>query len=62
MRMAEQVPEGYTRLTFNLDKKLHKQLKQLALDEDKNMSEILVELIEACIERRPPNLRKKNRR
>ena len=62
MPMSEQVPEGYTRLTFNLDKKLHKKLKQLALDEDKNMSEILIELIEAYVERRPPNLRKKARR
>ncbi|HEX7409540.1 MAG TPA: ribbon-helix-helix protein, CopG family [Candidatus Binatia bacterium] len=62
MPISAQVPEGYTRLTFNLDKKLHKKLKQMALDEDKNMSDILVELIEAYLQHRPPSLHKKDRR
>lgn len=61
MRMAEQVPEGHTRLTFNLDKKLLKKLKQAALDEDRSVTNLLVELITAYVEGRPMNRRKKER-
>lgn len=61
MRMAEQVPEGYTRLTINLDKKLHKKLKQAALDEDRSVTNLLIELITAYVDGRPPNRRKKER-
>lgn len=61
MRMSEQVPEGYTRVTFNLDKKLHKKLKQAALDEDRSVTNLLIEIITAYVEGRPPNRRKKDR-
>ncbi len=61
MRICEQVPEGITRLTFNLDKKLHKKLKQAALDEDRTVTSLLIELITAYVEGRPPNRRKKER-
>ncbi len=61
MAMADQVPEGYTRVTFNVDKKLHKKLKQAALDEDRSVTNLLVEIITAYVEGRPPNRRKKER-
>ncbi len=61
MAIADQVPEGYRRLTFNLDKKLHKKLKQAALDEDRSVTNLLIEIITAYVEGRPPNRRKKER-
>ena len=61
MRMSEQVPEGYTRVTFNVAKKLHKKLKQAALDEDRSVTNLLIELITAYVEGRPPNRQKKDR-
>ena len=61
MAIADQVPAGHTRMTFNLDKKLHKKLKQAALDEDRSVTNLLIEIITAYVEGRPPNRRKKER-
>jgi hypothetical protein len=59
MRMVQQVPEGHTRLTFNLDKKLLKKLKQAALDEDRSVTKLLIEMITAYVEGRSAKRRKK---
>ncbi len=38
-------PKGHRRLTINLPENLHKQLRQAALDQDCNATDIIVELL-----------------
>lgn len=59
MAKPGQVPEGFTRLTFNLRKDLLKQLKLVAVEEEKSMTDVLVQLIEGYIRQHRPPRRKK---
>ena len=54
-----QVPEGATRLTFNLEKTLHKELKKAAIDDERSVTDILVELIQKYVGQHRPPRRKK---
>lgn len=38
-------PQGHKRLTINLPEDLHKRLRQAALDQDRNATDIIVELL-----------------
>lgn len=63
MAKPGQVPEGYTRLTFNLEKDLHKELKKAVVDDGKSMTDVLVDLIQAYVAKhQPSSSRKKDRR
>ena len=47
---AKSVNPDYTRTTIYLPKKMHKKLKAIAVEEEREMSQIVEELIEAWIE------------
>lgn len=51
-KKAKSVNPDYTRTTVYLPKKMHKKLKAIALDEEKEMSSILEELIETWLSSR----------
>ena len=51
-KKAKSANPDYTRTTMYLPKKMHKQLKAIALDEEKEMSSIVEELIEIWINSR----------
>ena len=38
-------PEGYRRLTINLEESMHKKLRQMALDQDCTVTDIIVNLV-----------------
>ena len=48
-KKAKSVNPDYTRTTVYLPKKMHKKLKAIALDEEKEMSSIVEELIEGWL-------------
>lgn len=51
-KKAKSVNPDYTRTTVYLPKKMHKKLKAIALDEEREMSSILEELIETWLSSR----------
>ena len=51
-KKAKSANPDYTRTTMYLPKKMHKQLKAIALDEEKEMSSIVEELIDAWLNSR----------
>lgn len=51
-KKAKSVNPDYTRTTVYLPKKMHKKLKALALEEEKEMSSIVEELIEGWLNAR----------
>ena len=38
-------PEGHRRLTINLEESMHKKLRQMALDQDCTVTDIIVNLV-----------------
>jgi hypothetical protein len=60
MAKPGQVPEGYTRLTFNLEKTLHKELKKAAVDDERSVTDVLVDLISKYVAQHRPPRRKKD--
>ena len=51
-KKAKSANPDYTRTTVYLPKKMHKQLKAIALDEEREMSSIVEELIETWMNKR----------
>jgi|GEM_PF-5303159 len=51
-KKAKSANPDYTRTTMYLPKKMHKQLKAIALDEEKEMSSIVEELIDSWLNSR----------
>lgn len=51
-KKAKSANPDYTRTTMYLPKKMHKQLKAIALDEEKEMSSIVEELIDTWLNSR----------
>ena len=51
-KKAKSANPDYTRTTIYLPKKMHKELKAIALDEEREMSSILEELIETWLSKR----------
>ncbi len=51
-KKAKSVNPDYTRTTVYLPKKMHKQLKAIALDEEREMSSIVEELIDTWLSNR----------
>ncbi|MDJ0570225.1 MAG: ribbon-helix-helix domain-containing protein [Pleurocapsa sp. MO_192.B19] len=51
-RVAKSANPDYTRTTVYLPKKMHKKLKAIAIDEEKEMSSIVEELIETWLNSR----------
>ena len=51
-KKAKSANPDYTRTTIYLPKKMHKELKAIALDEEREMSSILEELIETWLSSR----------
>ena len=51
-KKAKSANPDYTRTTVYLPKKMHKKLKAIALDEEKEMSSIVEELIETWLSKR----------
>jgi hypothetical protein len=60
MAKPGQVPEGYTRLTFNLEKTLHKELKKAAVDDERSVTDVLVDLIRKYVAQHRLPRRKKD--
>ena len=60
MAKPGQVPEGYTRLTFNVEKTLHKELRKAAIDDEKSVTDVLVEMIRKYVDQHRPPRRKKD--
>lgn len=51
-KVAKSANPNYTRTTVYLPKKMHKELKAIALDEEREMSSIVEELIETWMSKR----------
>ena len=51
-KKAKSANPDYTRTTIYLPKKMHKKLKAIALDEEREMSSIVEELIETWMSKR----------
>ena len=55
-KKAKSANPDYTRTTVYLPKKMHKLLKAIALDEEREMSSIVEELIETWLSKRKSNI------
>ena len=59
MGNSRPAPAGYSRLTFNLEKTLHKELRKAAIDDEKSVTDILVEMIRQYVDQHRSPRRKK---
>lgn len=44
-------PEGYRRLTINIEESLHKKLRMMAVEEDCTITDILTKLVVKAVEK-----------